>query len=245
MESVLDVLKTLGKATFKQVAAQLRIEPIEALNMLREQREIGKCDHREGFWILTGTTGTPAKSQTQPPKLALPAKPKKPATAVTPKRNEEPAPVDPQTITQLLQQNGAMTTLALATAVNRGGRGMVSVMRSLESQGIVVKNGEGKGVTWSLPAAAAEPKDETPAATLPVPATGAAAQPEAAQQKTTAELIQDIPAFAPHPDAMAMPTPAGLAREIRRTETRLASLKKLRGAVRELHRHKHLLGSLQ
>jgi hypothetical protein len=44
-----------------------------------------------------------------------------------------------------------MNTASLAKAVNRNGRGMTSAMRALERQGMVVKNGQGKGVTWSLP----------------------------------------------------------------------------------------------
>lgn len=44
METVIDVLKAMGKATYREVAARLEIEPVEALNMLREQREQGLCD---------------------------------------------------------------------------------------------------------------------------------------------------------------------------------------------------------
>ncbi|HAV2295745.1 TPA: hypothetical protein JHK52_002120 [Citrobacter koseri] len=35
METVIDVLKAMGKATYREVAARLEIEPVEALNMLR------------------------------------------------------------------------------------------------------------------------------------------------------------------------------------------------------------------
>ncbi|EJP9634724.1 DUF1627 domain-containing protein, partial [Salmonella enterica] len=50
-----------------------------------------------------------------------------------------------------LQQNGAMTAAALANFVNRTPRGMASVMSGMARRGLVVKNGQGEGCTWSLP----------------------------------------------------------------------------------------------
>ncbi|WP_416173857.1 hypothetical protein [Enterobacter bugandensis] len=41
METVLDALRAMKKATYREVAARLDIEPVEALNMLREQKEQG------------------------------------------------------------------------------------------------------------------------------------------------------------------------------------------------------------
>ncbi|EEU7750621.1 DUF1627 domain-containing protein, partial [Salmonella enterica] len=50
-----------------------------------------------------------------------------------------------------LQQNGAMTAASLANFVNRTPRGMASVMSGMARRGLVVKNGQGEGCTWSLP----------------------------------------------------------------------------------------------
>ena len=44
MESVIDALKAMKKATYREVAARLDIEPVEALNMLREHKQQGLCD---------------------------------------------------------------------------------------------------------------------------------------------------------------------------------------------------------
>ncbi|HDC1606373.1 TPA: DUF1627 domain-containing protein, partial [Salmonella enterica] len=54
-------------------------------------------------------------------------------------------------IFRALQQNGAMTAAALANFVNRTPRGMASVMSGMARRGLVVKNGQGEGCTWSLP----------------------------------------------------------------------------------------------
>lgn len=122
-----------------------------------------------------------------------------------------------------------MTTAALAAAVNRNARGMVSVMLSFERQGVVIKNGNGKGVTWSLP--------ETD---LAVADTAESAKPE----KTTAEIIEAIPSFASRPDDLIIPSSRYISSEIRRTKAKLSNLQRLLGAVRELRRNKHLLEGL-
>ncbi|EHE8613021.1 DUF1627 domain-containing protein, partial [Salmonella enterica subsp. enterica serovar 4,[5],12:b:-] len=54
-------------------------------------------------------------------------------------------------IFRALQQNGSMTAAALANFVNRTPRGMASVMSGMARRGLVVKNGQGEGCTWSLP----------------------------------------------------------------------------------------------
>lgn len=41
METVISVLSVMGKATAREIAARLKIEPVEALTMLREQEESG------------------------------------------------------------------------------------------------------------------------------------------------------------------------------------------------------------
>lgn len=218
MESVVDALKAMGKATYHEVAARLDIEPVEALKMLREHKEEGLCDFFDGSWSV-GTAKEQARELAKVPAVA-------PVHQAPSLKGEVPAPVDAEAIRQLLGKNGAMTTVTLAEAVNRNARGMVSVMLAFERQGVVIKNGQGKGVTWSLPETDEVAPDKTEAA-----------QPE----KTTAEIIETIPAFASRPDDLIIPSPRYISTEIRRTKAKLANLQRLQGAVRELRRHKHLL----
>ncbi|EDN5730401.1 DUF1627 domain-containing protein, partial [Salmonella enterica subsp. enterica serovar Ajiobo] len=60
-------------------------------------------------------------------------------------------PVDQNIIFRALQQNGAMTAAELAKLVNRKPQGMAAVMIGMAGRGLVVKNGQGEGCTWSLP----------------------------------------------------------------------------------------------
>lgn len=221
METVLDALKAMKKATYREVAARLKIEPVEALNMLREQKEQGLCDFFDGAWSV-GTAKELAKELAKVPAVS-------PVHQAPRLKGEVPATVELNAIRQLLGRNGAMTTAAMAAAVGRNARGMVSVMLSFERQGVVIKNGVGKGVTWSLPGTDV-------AAGVPAEA----AQPE----KTTAEIIETIPAFASRPDDLIIPSSRYISGEIRRTKAKLSNLQRLQRAVRELRRHKHLLEGL-
>lgn len=130
METVIQALEKMGRATYREVAARLDVEPVEALNMLREQREQGLCDFSDGGWFIGSAKDAKRVAFVPQPKPAL--------------HGEAPEPVDPAVIRSLLAKNGAMDTPSLATAVNRNARGMTSVMRALERQGVVVKNGQGK-----------------------------------------------------------------------------------------------------
>lgn len=218
METVIDALKAMGKATYREVAARLDIEPVEALNMLREHEEQGLCNFFDGSWSV-GTAKEQTRELAKAPTVA-------PAHQAPRLKGDIPTTVDPDDVRQLLGKNGAMTTAALAAAVNRNARGMVSVMLSFERKGVVIKNGQGKGVTWSLPETGQASAD-----------TAESAQPE----KTTTEIIEAIPAFASRPDDLIIPSSRYISSEIRRTKAKLSNLQRLQSAVRELRRHKHLL----
>lgn len=231
METVIQALEKMGRATYREVAARLDVEPVEALNMLREQREQGLCDFSDGGWFIGSAKDAKRVAFVPQPKPAL--------------HGEAPEPVDPAVIRSLLAKNGAMDTPSLATAVNRNARGMTSVMRALERQGVVVKNGQGKGVTWSLPASSTEPEPEPAAESV----TAVSAEPElaaTAQPKDIAQIIREIPSFTEgRATAQTIPTARVISREIRRARNKLASLEKLRDAVRVVGRHKHLVQQLE
>ncbi|MFB1124041.1 DUF1627 domain-containing protein [Escherichia coli] len=233
MKTVIQVLEKMGRATYREVAARLDIDPVDALTMLREQRDQGLCDFGDGGWFIGTVTGQPQQST-----------PKVPVNPDPRLKGEEPEPVDPDVVRQQLRDQGAMTTVSLAAAVNRNARGMVSVLRALERQGVVVKNGQGKGVTWSLPASSTEPEPEPAAESVPA----VSAEPElaaTAQQKDIAQIIREIPSFTEgRVAALPVPTARVISREIRRTRNKLASLEKLRDAVRVVGRHKHLVQQL-
>ncbi|EHN8876413.1 DUF1627 domain-containing protein [Enterobacter hormaechei] len=224
METVIQVLEKMGRATYREVAARLDIDPVDALTMLREQRDQGLCDFGDGGWFLGTVKGQSQQST-----------PKAPVNPFPRLKGEEPEPVDPDVVRQQLREQGAMTTVSLAAAVNRNARGMVSVLRALERQGVVVKNGKGKGVTWSL-AVVTEPVKQEPVPEAP-------AAPEEA--KPVEQIVSEIPSFTEGCAAVeAVPAVRDISREIRRTRNKLEQLTKLREAVRVIGRHRNLVQQL-
>lgn len=224
MKTVIQVLEQMGRATYREVATRLNIDPVDALTMLREQRDQGLCDFGNGGWFIGTVTKQPQQST---PKASVSLAPRL--------KGEEPEEVDPDVIRQQLRDNGAMSTVSLAAAVNRNARGMVSVLRALERQGVVVKNGKGKGVTWSL-AVVTEPVKQEPVPEAP-------AAPEEA--KPVEQIVSEIPSFTEGRAAVeAVPAVRDISHEIRRTRNKLEQLTKLRDAVRVIGRHRNLVQQL-
>ncbi|WP_213760404.1 DUF1627 domain-containing protein [Enterobacter hormaechei] len=215
MESVIDALKAMGKATYLDVAARLDIEPVEALKMLREQKEEGLCDFFDGSWSV----GT--------------AKEHKPKRI----RPKQPSPLV-ERVLAAMQGQGAMSANQVAEKLGKGSRALNASLGAMCKDGLVLRHVDGKNITWSLAGEPTiQPEQQAPAA--------AEAKSAPAQgSKTLEEIIGDIPAFASRPDDLIIPSSRYISTEIRRTKAKLANLQRLQGAVRELRRHKHLLEGL-
>lgn len=135
--TVLDVLREAGKATAQEIAAKLDIDQVDALVMLQEEMDLGAVAFEGGRWSLVNVSNVNISASIDAD-VNIDAPP-------------PPPQVDPNIIFRALQQNGAMTAAALANFVNRTPRGMASVMSGMARRGLVVKNGQGEGCTWSLP----------------------------------------------------------------------------------------------
>lgn len=222
METLIDTLKAMGKATAREIAARMKIETIEVLGMLREHEELEQVTNINGYWTLL----VPFTPEVKPETVAVPRqvlRAKHIAKASAPRR---PDRLDPdaefEKVSQLLREHGVMTAADIGKALSRDSRGMISTLRVLEKQGRIVKNGTGKGVTWSLSAGAEEPAPQ--------------AEPTQSQ-----EFIQTIPVLIKLRSELGIPTLAQVAKEIRQAKTKLNRLEKLRGTIRELGKHKKII----
>ncbi|HAS1123231.1 TPA: hypothetical protein I3786_001628 [Enterobacter cloacae] len=215
MESVIDALKAMKKATYREVAARLDIEPVEALNMLREHKQQGLCDFFDGSWSV----GT--------------AKEHKPKRI----RPKQPSPLV-ERVLSAMQGQGAMTANQVAEKLGKGSRALNASLGAMCKDGLVLRHVDGKNITWSLAGEPViQPEQQEPAAVE----VKAASAPES---KLLKEIIGDIPVFVSRPDDLIIPSSRYISTEIRRTKAKLANLQRLQGAVRELRRHKHLLEGL-
>ncbi|MES0296953.1 hypothetical protein KDV31_16810 [Citrobacter amalonaticus] len=246
METVIDVLKAMGKATYREVAARLEIEPVEALNMLREQREQGLCDFFDGGWEVTGNADGKISIRSAPAKTVLRAKNLKDAPK-KPLRGEVTEPIKPEAIVALLTENGNMDTVALASAVGRDLRGLASNLCLMAKRRHIKKIGQGKGVKWGLP-------DETKITPEPVfaelpdieikPKVAMPSTPPTEQEHVSAgteTFLESIPVLRKPSQPMQIPSLREISNQIRKVKSNLHGLEKLRVAVREVNKHRRAL----
>lgn len=215
METVLDALKAMKKATYREIAARLDIEPVEAMKMLREQKELGLCDFHDGVWSIA------TEKELKPKRI----RPKQTSSLV-------------ERVLSAMQGQGAMSANQVAEKLGKSPRALNASLGAMCKDGLVLRHVDGKNITWSLegePAMQPEPHEPEPEISE---------QTAALACKSTSEIIQDIPAFASRPDDLIIPSSRYISTEIRRTKAKLANLLRLQGAVRELSRHKHLLEGL-
>ena len=215
METVLDALKAMDKATYREVAARLDIEPVEALTMLREHEEQGLCNFFDGAWSV----GT---AKVQKPKRIRPKQ-------VSPLVDK---------VLSAMQGQGAMSANQVAEKLGKSPRALNASLGAMCKDGLVLRHVDGKNITWSLagePATRPDQQDPAPEVSekAAVPASTSAA-----------EIIQNIPVFVSRPDDLLIPSSRYIATEIRRTKAKLSKLQRLQSAVRELHRHKDMLQAL-
>ncbi|HIE7554595.1 TPA: DUF1627 domain-containing protein [Citrobacter amalonaticus] len=231
METVISVLSVMGKATAREIAARLKIEPVEALTMLREQEESGTVTFINGYWDIASNDASVPKIITAPavtPKRTTP--PRKSSKVV---RGAEPSPVTPEMVIDLLTGNGSMNTSDLAELLKRNPRGLGTTLRHFSDRGLIVKNGSGKGVTWScIPT--------TPEA-VHIPASEVTAKKE---QKYNADDLAEPALHGACPDDLLIPNVRFISNEIRRTKAKLERLYKLRDAAREVSKQNHGLKRL-
>lgn len=236
METVLEALKAMGKATAREISAHMKIDVKEILGMLREHEELGQIELVNGWWQLTGLSAKTPR-----------AKPVVPAVKVL-NRKELPAPpavatparkINESVLAELLTQHGELTTEQMAKLAGTTVRAVASTLAMPVNKGRVVREKRGNVFHFALPQSTeATVVSEVEAATQDVePAVPApAAQSDAA-------FLDAIPMMAKRQTTeMACPTPKAIATEIRRTKSRLTQLEKLRTTVRQLARQQRALG---
>ncbi|MDS1913307.1 DUF1627 domain-containing protein [Enterobacter asburiae] len=223
MENILDALKAMKKATARDVAARLQIEPQAALDMLREHEGRFEVVQSNGYWWAT-------KAGDVRPKAVPPVR------------------ITPFDLKGLLVEKGPMQADQLAKITGATAKGVATMLTNLVTKGEVSREKVGNKFVYSVPVATAAAEPTAAATVDSVPETAAPPAPvDIAKEmaaKTTAEIVQDIPAFTARADDLVIPSSRFISQEIRRTRTKLANLEKLQVTVRELRRHKKLINQI-
>ncbi|HAF8817927.1 TPA: DUF1627 domain-containing protein [Salmonella enterica] len=264
METVLDALKAMEKATAREIAARLAIEPRDALEMLNEQQEIGSVTFLNGYWSLSGISpAKTAKRKTREPKVPQ-------ETAI---KIGEPQMLD------AIMEHGPQTAEDLATLFGITSRKVISTLATATGKGRLTRVNRGGKYWYCLPgpdsapvpesvkepvpdtdnvsttdAASATASDnaesapevlvvEEPAATTDEPEAPEA--PEALEEVSDSasaetESVSDTPpadAQPAAPDVIKLPSPRSVAKNLRRHKAQLARLQKAHSAVQAVRRY--------
>lgn len=224
METVIQALNVMGKATAREVASRLGIEPATALNMLREHEEGEEVTQSNGYWVV----GKPLRTQAA-------------RAAVQP-----PVKVTVNDLARLLAEHGPKSSAELAALARIESKRVAPMLTyHLEKGKILREKIDGKFVysVRSEKPAAAVPKEPVIENKEREPAPAVPALTDA--DKPLEQFVSEIPSFTEGRSAGQMiPTVRVISREIRRTRNKLASLEKLRDAVRVVGRHKNLVNQL-
>ncbi|HIB3268489.1 TPA: DUF1627 domain-containing protein [Citrobacter youngae] len=218
METILDVLKAMEKATAREIAARMKIEPAAVIGMLREHEERNEVVQANGYWkVATG------EIKSQPTAASSVSK--------------APVSVSVSDVIALLAEHGPQTSLELATLAGIESKRMAPMLTHHMKKGRIIREKVGSKFVYSLPGAAPV-KNKSSAPQEPEAST------PAVPEKSVSEIVEEIPAFVSRPDDLLIPTVRGISSEIRRTKAKLANLEKLREAVRSIRKHGALMQEL-
>jgi len=218
METILDVLKAMEKATAREIAARMKIEPAAVIGMLREHEERNEVVQANGYWkVATG------EIKSQPTAASSVSK--------------APVSVSGSDGIALLAEHGPQTSLELATLAGIESKRVAPMLTHHMKKGRIIREKVGSKFVYSLPGAAPV-KNKSSAPQEPEAST------PAVPEKSVSEIVEEIPAFVSRPDDLLIPTVRGISSEIRRTKAKLANLEKLREAVRSIRKHGALMQEL-
>lgn len=236
METLLDVIKAMEKATAREIAARMKIDVREMLDMLREHEEREQVCQVNGMWQLAGSATKPLAPPTRSEKPTLPA-------PVSPK-----ATITADGLIRTISDKGPLTADELARLTGTTSRKIASTLAMATNRGRIVRQAVNGRFCYCMPEKKdTHEADERPRVeVIPPPVITAkpapVANPECKQAERDDAFVKAIPSLKAKPSvSMQIPTPGALAKEIRRTKARLAQLERCRGALRELGKFRKTL----
>ncbi|EDT8874398.1 DUF1627 domain-containing protein [Salmonella enterica subsp. enterica] len=227
METVIDALKVMGKASYREIAVRLKVEPVEALNMLREHRESGICDFTDGGWHLTKDVDS--KQTIAADKTALVKK------------------ITERTLIDAIRQHGPQTAGELASLFGVTSRKVASTLAMATKKSRVHRVAKDGKYCYCLPNQHVTEMPESQMGSKPE------RQPEAvklsapeitsrALHDDVAEVMRSIPSFAEkRPDDMIFPSLHMANRELRRAKSQVQKWERVCAALRELNKHRDIV----
>lgn len=262
METVLDALKAMGKATAREIAARMKTELVDVLVELQQALEDDEVEFEHGCWSLSAI----ASAKTAKRKTPKPEAPKGSTVKIG-----EPQMLD------AIREHGPQTAEDLATLFGITSRKVTSTLAMATGRGRLTRiNRDGK--YWYCLPEQVLPEPNAAPAPDPVPDTDNASTaetgiapvsdnaesapevlvveepatvidesevPEALEEVSDSasaetESVSDTPladAQPAAPDVMELPSPHAVAKNLRRHKAQLARLQKAHSAVQAVRRY--------
>ncbi|EFL4154161.1 TPA: DUF1627 domain-containing protein [Escherichia coli] len=242
METVLDALKAMGKATSVELATRLDISREEVLNELWELKRNGLVDKTGHIWFLAGegesrvTEERPVKSEAQ--------------DMLT---GEVEQKVTADMMIEFISQEGAKTCEELAGKFGVSTRKVASTLAVVTATGRLARVNRNGKFSYCMPGdnIPAEPKaapvTKTAGKAFPQPAGVALPVQEAATQEeittdTVADIVQSLPSFTEtRADDLVLPSLHMANRELRRAKNHVQKWERVCAALRELNKHRDIV----
>ncbi|EHC5844393.1 DUF1627 domain-containing protein [Escherichia coli] len=242
METVLDALKAMGKATSVELATRLDISREEVLNELWELKRNGLVDKTGHIWFLAGegesrvTEERPVKSEAQ--------------DMLT---GEVEQKVTADMMIEFISQEGAKTCEELAGKFGVSTRKVASTLAVVTATGRLARVNRNGKFSYCIPGdnLPAEPKaapvTKTAGKAFPQPAGVALPVQEAATQEeittdTVADIVQSLPSFTEtRADDLVLPSLHMANRELRRAKNHVQKWERVCAALRELNKHRDIV----
>ncbi|EDQ2390375.1 DUF1627 domain-containing protein [Salmonella enterica subsp. enterica] len=245
METVLDALKAMEKATAREIAARMKTELVDVLVELQQALEDGEVGFEHGYWSLSGIA--PAKTvKRETPEPEVP----KPTTV----KIGEPQMLDvirehgPQTAEDLATLFGITSRKVTSTLAMATGKGRLSRVNRDGKYWYCLPEPEAASVSESVPEG-----DRPESATEPEPQPVMESAPETQQDATSAidadaehDTVQDTDKIAvvlteSHQDGHTLPTPKEISRVIRKLKSALHQAEQARESILAVKKHKKSL----
>ncbi|MDL7166871.1 DUF1627 domain-containing protein [Escherichia coli] len=242
METVLDALKAMGKATSVELATRLDISREEVLNELWELKRNGVVDKTGHTWFLAGegesriTEERPVKSEAQ--------------DMLT---REVEQKVTADMMIEFICQEGAKTCEELAGKFGVSTRKVASTLAVVTATGRLARVNQNGKFRYCIPGdnLPAEPKaasvTEADGKSFPLPSGVALPVQEAATQEdikteTAADIVQSLPPFTEtQADDLVLPSQHMANRELRRVKSYVQKWERVCAALRELNKHRDIV----
>ncbi|WP_213993833.1 DUF1627 domain-containing protein [Sodalis sp. dw_96] len=231
METLLDVIGKMEKATTRDIAVRMQIDIRPALEMLREHEDLGKICQVKGLWQL--------------PIAEIPV------SAPIPLQRIEQVAITANNLITIITREGPQTAESLAQMTGATARRIASTLAVATNRGQVLRRNDNGKFYYCLPKQPPVQPDDDPD-TLPgffelppieITAKIPDEQPTGPGERE-AEFMKSIPVFVKPSTSIEVPTLRELGKEISRTKNRFVRLEKCRAALRVLNNYKSTLTAM-